>query len=109
MTSEEFQRHVRIAFYVIGGNLMGSGWTNGTQGQLYLSIAMVAATFVWSLFGNRIAAKVAEMRKIADDPTTSVKGVITDNTVEGRALADSVPGNKVAAAGTIDATNIARS
>lgn len=106
MTSEDFMKYLRIVFYAVGGNIMGSAWTNGSNGQLTLSCILLVGTFVWSVYGNRLAAKVAEIAKIAKDPTTPIKGIITTDDAEGKALAQSTPG-MIVSSGTPEAKIIA--
>lgn len=64
-------------------------------------IAMIGAV-VWGFLDARKSKLVATVNAMPE-----VAGVVTTQTTEGRALANAVPSNTVAAAGTTAAANIA--
>lgn len=68
---------------------------------LPILIAIPAAFIGW--WKNRATSLVA-----ATDALPGVKGVVTDNTIVGRDLANSIPSESVAAAGTVNATALAK-
>ena len=66
MTSEDVQRTVRIAFYLIAGNLMQRGYLSEAGAELALGVVMALAMLVWSVWGMRINAKLAEITKYGE-------------------------------------------
>lgn len=58
---------------------------------------------IWQQLVKTDAAKVAMVDAIAKDPASPVQAVITTNTIAGRDLAASLPGNTTVIAGTFDA------
>lgn len=57
----------------------------------FLSLAVSLVGAGWGLAAHTQAAAVAAVAKIAADPASPVVGVVTTNTIEGRALASSLP------------------
>lgn len=88
--------------------LTSKGIISTSDAAAFLPILIAIPVAVWGLYKNRQSALIAQMGKIAADPESPVKAIITTNTPEGRALADAVPDNSIVAAGTIEATKIAR-
>lgn len=54
------------------------------------------------------SAQIAAVAEIAKDPDSPVKGIVTSNSAEGKALANSIPGATVASAGTVAADNLVK-
>jgi uncharacterized membrane protein len=98
-----------------------------------LGVLMISTTNLTDLFGPKVAKTVVsaaavlnsilgsimavitsttgtikDVAAMADDPNSAVKGLITTNTIEGRALAQSIPQNTVVSAGTTEATQLAK-
>lgn len=98
VTSEDVQRYVRIAIYLLSGGLTQHGFTDaGGIVMASSGIVLGMANLAWSIYGMRVNAKIAELSKIAQDPTTPVAGVIMTPTVEGRRVAEATPGPTVVA------------
>src|SRR5882672_4391677 len=89
-TTEDIQKHIRIAIYGFGGYFIGRGWDVGLV-SFILGAMMLTVNYGWTIYGLRLSAKVAEMEKIARRPDTPVRGVIVDNSPEGRELAKELP------------------
>lgn len=66
MTSEDFQRYVRIAFYFVTGNLVQRGYMSDGSVELYAGIVLFAANIIWSVYGMRLQAKLQEISKYAE-------------------------------------------
>lgn len=109
MTAEDVQRYVRIglqwlaAFLVTHGMKQEASWVEPLSG---LVVGLI--TLAWTMYGNRLTAKVAEITKYADDPKSPVQGVVMAATPEGKAIANSIDSSSVAAAGTPNASAIAK-
>lgn len=103
LTSADIQRYVRIVIYMIVGALGQRGiQVDGTWVDIALFAAGGAANFVWSVYGMRVNAKIAEMVKLAQISETPIAAVITTSTLEGRRLAQEIPG-PIEARGTVAA------
>ncbi len=93
---------------MIAGWFAAKGWFTVDQvltvlnspAQLGAAASIVVA--IWGMFVHTQAATVASANAMPQ-----VAGVITVPTVEGKALADSVPGATVAVAGSQAAANVA--
>ena len=84
--------------------------TGADVGILAPAIALMLPMIPAAVIGwwkNRPQNIAADMAQVAADPGSPVKGVITTSTPEGVALAKSIPGPLVAAAGSSDATKLA--
>lgn len=66
MTSEDYQRYVRIAFYFVTGNLVQRGYMSDGSVELYAGIVLFAANILWSMYGMRLQAKLAEITKYGE-------------------------------------------
>lgn len=75
---------------------------------VFLSLATIAAGAIWSAMTHTENNAVAVVGKIAARPDSPVKAVITEATDEGKALAQSIPGPTVVAAGTTQAAAAAK-
>lgn len=107
LTSETVQRYVRYAIYMLVGYLAQRGLTVDNQlVDIAVPVALGLANVAWSVYGNRINARIAEVAKYAADPSTPVRGVVMAPTAEGRALARSSPAG-AEVAGSIAAAKIA--
>lgn len=73
----------------------------------FLSLAVSLVGAGWGLVAHTQAAAVATVARIAADPNSPVVGVVTTNTIEGRALAASLPA-EVQPAQTAAANSIAQ-
>lgn len=82
--------------------LVAKGWLSADMAPYLAGGAVMALGGLYAFWINRPKAIVQAARALPD-----VKGVVTNNTIEGRALAASIPGTDVAAAGTLDAKVIA--
>lgn len=106
IVDNQLTAQIRQLLTVLGGIAATLGYTGAVEGiNLALAIvgpAMVALSIGWSIYANLKSSVVAQAKAIPE-----VKGVVTTNTVEGRALANSIPGSDVAPAGTTDAKVIA--
>jgi len=74
----------------------------------FMTIAVAVVSGIFGLLNHTQANAVAVVSKIAADPASPVAGVITTDTVEGRALAKSIPTAEIAPANSIDANSISK-
>lgn len=98
---------------VVAGILIYKGWISEAQwtailnSPLAATLVTMAAGFIWSAMAHTENNAVAVVGEIAKRPDSPVKAVITEATEEGKALAQSIPGPTVVAAGTRQAVDIA--
>lgn len=88
--------------------LTTKGIITSSDAATFMPILIAIPAAIWGLYKNRQAAIIHEAVKIAADPASPVQAIVTTNTPEGRALANSIPENTIVSAGTIEATQIAR-
>jgi hypothetical protein len=112
--NEQTSGQLRQLLQALGTMLTTLGFATAGQVDLWIQIAMQVAGplamvggVIWSWWVNRPKALVASVVAMADDPNSPVKGVVMAPTIEGRALANEFDTNKIAAAGTFDAKQIA--
>lgn len=105
-TSPQLTAQIRQLITAVGTILGLVGFSHAAEGvNLALAIvgpAMVIASSFWSIYANLKTSIVKSARAIPE-----VRGVITADTKEGRALADAIPGPDVVPAGTASAKIIA--
>jgi len=108
ITSEQVQRYTRAGVYFLAGYLAqrGIGGIDNKVVDQLIPFLMVAVNLLWTIYGNRINAKLAAIAAYAKDPNTPVVGIVTTPNQEGRALATKIEG-PVAPAGSLEAKNIA--
>jgi ABC-type arginine transport system ATPase subunit len=85
ITSEAVQRYARIALYWLAGMLVQHGIGNQSMVEPAVGFGVTAITFLWTIYGNRIVAKLNEIAKM--DIVQNV--VVTDQAVAD-ATADKV-------------------
>jgi len=97
-----------VAF--LAGLLAGKGvfGFDATTWAMILGSAFGLAATIWGAIAARQSAIVSQTATIAQDPNSPVKGVITTNTPEGRAMAQSIPASTIVAAGTTEAQSLAK-
>ena len=119
MNQQQINSLLRSLFGTLGGIVIGwfasRGWhlTPDDQKNLVallqspelVGLAVSGLTGIMGLLVHTQANAVAVVAKIAADPASPVVGVITTNTSEGRALAQSLPA-QVAPANTAGAASI---
>ncbi len=94
---------------LIGGWFAHKGYITTEQitaivsSPVFVTVATMIAGAVWGLINHTQANAVAVVDKIAKDPASPVKAVITTNTQAGRDLASDLPGLTTVVAGTQDA------
>jgi hypothetical protein len=118
MNAEQVKGSIRwfVATFggAIAGFVAGKGWVSADtvmqalSSEVFISAAASIAVGIWGLFVHTQQNAVAVVGAIAADPTSAVKGVVTSNTPEGVALANSVAGTTVVPAGSTQATEIAK-
>ena len=106
MFNDQLTAQIRQLLTTVGtiaGMLGFTGAVDGINTALaIIGPAMVCISLGWSIYANLKTSIIASAKAIPE-----VKGVVTTNTVEGRALANSIPGSDVAPAGSTDAKVIA--
>jgi hypothetical protein len=92
-------------------NAANKGWiTTSDIAVLAPALALLPAYLIgW--WKNRPQNIAADLTQVTADkvPGSPVQGVITTNTMAGRALAQSIPEASIQSAGTIDAANLSKS
>jgi len=84
------------------GVMVAKGWVSENGATQIVGGLVTFLGAVWSVKVNTTAALTESVKNLE-----GVKGIVTDNTPSGRALAQSIPGSEVAAAGTSDAKALA--
>lgn len=64
MTSEQVQKYARIVLYWIAGALLAHGVGNQSLVEPFVSIGVTIVTALWTIYGDRIVAKIAELEKL---------------------------------------------
>jgi hypothetical protein len=84
------------------GVVVAKGWVSEAGATQIVGGLLAIIGTVWSVKVNTTTALTESVKNL-----DGVKGIVTDNTPAGRALADSIPGTDVAAAGSHDAKSLA--
>lgn len=66
LTSENLTAYVRIALYHIGAFLVARGMISGASAEMWGGVVLNGLTFLWTLWGQRVVAKINELTKIPD-------------------------------------------
>lgn len=83
ITTEDFQRYLRVFLQWLAGALVSYGMVSPTATwvQPAIGAAITVLTFVWTLYGNRVQAKINEVAKLdvvdkvkVNDPLTAAAG-----------------------------------
>lgn len=85
-TSEQIQSYIRIAIYWAAGFAVNYGWITSDRSTAIAGAVITAANFGWTIWGNRLVAKLNELAKLGE-----VKAVV----VSSPSVAASVTSNKV--------------
>jgi hypothetical protein len=117
MNTEQIKSGVRWVVATFGGMVAGffagKGWVSSETvmqiltSETFIGIVASAAALVWGMFTHTQQNAVAVVGKIASDPESPVRGVITENTKEGKELAASIPEGVVAHKGSVEAKAVA--
>ena len=100
---------------MIAGWFMAKGWFTVDQVMSVLNsptVLSLAASLIvggWGLMVHTQKNAVAVVDTIAKQPDSPVKAVVMEPTVEGKALADAMPGNTTVVAGTVAAASAVKS
>lgn len=110
MTEQQKLETLRQVLQAIGAIVAALGFMSADAVASWINTIMqisgplvMVVSIVWGFVANRKANLVA-----AVDGMEGVAGVVTTNTTEGRELANSIPSNTVAAAGTGAAASLAK-
>lgn len=85
LSYENVTAYIRIASYWLCGMLVTRGVINGTNLEFYAGAGVTFVTFLWTLWGQRVVAKINEIAKM-----DFIKVVQVAPTTEGKAVAASV-------------------
>ena len=112
MNQEQVKSLIRSFISTFGGFIAGwfasKGWFTVDQtlavlnSPVFIGIVTSGGAVVWGWINHTPTNTIA-----AANALTQVQGVIMAPTVEGKAIADSIPERSVAVAGTQDAKNVA--
>lgn len=83
------------------------GWLSSADIAVLAPALAVLPAYLIARFKNQPQNIAADLAQVVNDPGSPVKGVVTRNTLEGRALAESIPGPAIAAAGSPEAKSLA--
>ncbi len=85
------------------------GWLSTADIAVLAPALALAPALIIGWIKNRPGNIAADLATIAKDPSSPIQGVITTNTPEGRALAQSIPENTIQSAGTSQAADLVKS
>ena len=60
-TSADIQRYIRFAFAIVSGALVQAGFGTQATWAPYAGAVVMAGTFLWSIYGNRLMAKINDL------------------------------------------------
>jgi hypothetical protein len=89
ITSEDFQRYLRTALQWLAGALVSYGMISPTATwvQPAIGAAITLGSFIWTIYGNRVQAKINEVAKLdvvervkVSDPATAAAGPVNVTT-----------------------------
>ncbi len=106
---EQIKSMLRWLLATVAPFMIAHGYTSSTTWELITGAIISVVPFVWGLITHTRSNAVVVVDMIAKDPESPVAGVVTKQTFEGKKLAESIPGNKTAVAGSVAASTIARS
>lgn len=96
ISPEDFQRYLRIVLQWVAGALVSYGIVNKDATWLAPAIgfALTAGSFLWSLYGNRVQAKINEVAALKKpDGEKLVEGMKVTSVI----VANAAPANVTAA------------
>lgn len=108
MNPEQIKSFIRWVQATIGPFLITHGYASSGTIELVAGILISLAPLVWSMFTHTEKNAVTVVDAIAQNPNSPVKAVVMEPTVEGKDIADSIPGNTTVVAGTMAAANLAK-
>lgn len=108
MNQEQAKAAVRWIIATFGPYITAHGYATSSSLELWGGIAVTLVPLVWALLTHTQANAVAVVDTIAKDSSSPVKGIVTTNSAEGVALAQSLPGGETVPAGSSQAAQIAK-
>lgn len=84
------------------GFMEKKGWITSGDTAMFLPIIVAVPAALWGWHKNKSSKLIANV-----DALPGVAGVVTQNTIEGKELAESVPSMTVAPAGSTQAEKVA--
>lgn len=108
MNAEQVKSAVRWMIATFGPIIISHGYASASTLEMIGGAVVSLIPLIFSMLNHTQSNAVAVVATIAEDPTSPVKGVVTTNTAEGRALARDTPSDTIVTAGTPEATAIAK-
>lgn len=100
MNEEQAKSFVRWITAIIGPFLMAHGYVTEESLQLWGGVIVALIPLAWSLYVHTQHNAVAVVDKIAQQPDSPIKVIVTEGTIAGKEMAASLPGNTTVVAGT---------
>lgn len=96
ISNEDFQRYLRIVLQWAAGALVSYGLIQPDATWLApaIGMAITAGSFAWTLYGNRIQAKINEVAKIK---TADGQRLVSQMKVTSESVASAAPANVIVA------------
>jgi hypothetical protein len=119
MNIEQAKSGIRWLITTFGGVI--AGWfaakgyftidqvTSVLSSETTVSLLASIGVGIWGLFVHSQTNAITVVDTIAKQPDSPVKAISTEPTVEGQALASSLPGNTTVVAGSVAATTAVKS
>lgn len=115
MSQEQLLGLLRQVLPIVGTLLVSLGFMKPETFSAWTATIMTIAgplmiiwSAVWSLIDKTRDSMIAKADVIAKDPTSPLKALVMTNTVEGREITNSTPGNTTVTAGTPEAAAVVR-
>lgn len=92
ITNEDFQRYLRIVMQWVSAALVSYGIAtpNATWVPIAIGVASSMVTLAWTIYGNRIQAKINEVAKLE---APDGRPLVHDMKVNSVAVANAAPAN----------------
>lgn len=108
MNTEQVKSFVRWLSATVGPFLISHGYVSAGTLEIAGGVIVSLAPLLWSMFVHTESNAVTVVDTIAKQPDSPVKAIVMESTVEGRAIADNIPGHTTVVAGSLAATEAAK-
>lgn len=86
VTSEQVQQYIRVVIYWLAGFAVNYGWISSDDKTALIGVAVTVANLAWTIYGNRLLAKINELAKSKE---------VTSIVVTTQEVAKATPSDKV--------------
>jgi hypothetical protein len=104
VNEEQAKSFVRWVVTVLGPILAAHGVAAESTIELWGGVALSIVPLVWGLFAHTDNNMIGIVDKMAKDPNSGIKAIITDQTPRGVAIAKAMPGETTVVDGSQEAS-----